>query len=235
MQYKRVLLKLTGELFAAPGKTGIDFARVQRVAKHLMRLLSEFKVELAIVVGGGNLFRGKNVTNSSFDRAQADGIGMLATMMNALALQGELEVLGITTRVLSAIRADQLCEPYFRRKALTHLDNGIIIILAGGSGRPFFTTDTTAALLAAELNCDVLLKGSNVDGVYTSDPNLDPEAVKYHELSYQEALEKGLMVMDDTAFAVCKREKIPIIVFKVDDLENIDRILQGEAVGTLVS
>ncbi len=234
MHYKRVLLKLTGELFGSKGKTGIDFIRVQRVANYLKHLQKSHEVELAIVIGGGNLFRGRNVNDTSFERAQADSIGMLATIMNGLALQGELTSLGIESRVLSALHVNQACEPYIRRKAMAHLDRGIITILVGGSGRPFFSTDTIAALLAAELNCDILLKGSTVDGVYTSDPHKDPLAVKYRELGYQEALEKGLMVMDRTAFAVCQEQKIPIIVFKVDELENIDRILRGEAVGTLI-
>lgn len=232
--YKRILLKLTGELFGPPRQAGIDFIRVKRIANYLNHLSKIFTVELAIVVGGGNLFRGRNITSSKFDPAQADSIGMLATVMNALALQGELEAISLESRVLSAVHADQLCEPYIRRKALTHLDRGIITILAGGTDRPFFTTDTTAALLAAELNCNILLKGSTVDGVYNMDPNLNPDATKYHELTFREAMEKGLMVMDDTAFAVCKRQKIPIIVFKVDDLDNIEKILKGQKIGTLI-
>lgn len=233
--YKRVLLKLTGELFSMDGKTGIDFAAVKRIAEYIAHLRQIHNVDLAIVVGGGNLFRGRNVLHSDFDRAQADFIGMMGTIMNGLALQGELELLRVKSRVMSSLHVDQACEPYIRLKARKHLDDGIVTILVGGSGRPFFTTDTTAALLAAELGCEILLKGSGVDGVYTADPKIDPNAKKYTSLTFQEALEKGLMVMDDTAFAVCKREKIPIIVFKVDDLENIERILNGEKIGTLVT
>jgi uridylate kinase len=233
-KYKRILLKLTGELFGPENGLGIDFSRVQRVANHLKHLKKNFEVEIAIVLGGGNLFRGRNVSDSKVDRAQADYAGMLGTIMNALILQGELEVLGVETRVMSSLEVKQACEPYFRRKALAHLDRGIIIILAGGSGAPFFTTDTTAALKAAELNCDILLKGSNVDGVYDKDPKKDPQAVKFLELSYQEALEKGLIVMDNTAFAICQSQKIPTIVFNIGDLENIDRLLKGERIGTLI-
>jgi uridylate kinase len=233
--YSRVLLKLTGELFSTEGKTGIDFNSVKTIAAYIAHLRQIHNVDLAIVVGGGNLFRGRNVTGSDFDRAQADFIGMLGTIMNGLALQGELEMLGVRSCVMSSLHVDQACEPYIRLKARKHLNDGIVTILVGGSGRPFFTTDTTAALLAAELGCEILLKGSGVDGVYTADPKIDPNAIKYTTLTFQEALEKGLMVMDDTAFAVCKREKIPIIVFKVDDLENIERILNGEEIGTLVT
>ncbi len=234
MIYRRVLLKLTGELLGTPGQLGIDFLRVQRVANYLKHLKNNYEIELAIVVGGGNLFRGINLSDPNFDRAQADTIGMLGTIMNGLALQGKLKAIGVPSRVMSSLHTDQACEPYIRLKAIQHLDRGIITILAGGSGIPFFTTDTTAARMAAELDCDVLLKGSNVKGVYDSDPKKNPNATMFQELGYQEALIKGLMVMDDTAFAICKRMQIPIIVFDVDDLENIERILRGEKVGTLV-
>jgi len=233
--YKRVLLKLTGELFSDGEKNGINFDRVAKVAAYIAHLRGAHNVDLAIVVGAGNLFRGRNVSGSKFDRAQADFIGMLGTIMNGLALQGELNLLGVPSRVMSSLHVDQACEPYIRLRARRHLEKGIVTILVGGSGRPFFTTDTTAALLAAELGCEILLKGSGVDGVYTADPKVDHTATRYTTLTFQEALDKGLMVMDDTAFAVCKREKIPIIVFKVDDLDNIERILNGEQIGTLVT
>ncbi|TRZ53791.1 UMP kinase [bacterium] len=233
--YKRVLLKLTGELFCEKGKSGIDFTEVKKVATYLAHLRNVHKTELAIVLGGGNLFRGRNVIDDKFDRAQADFIGMLGTVMNGLALQGELNTLGVQSRVMSSLHIDQACEPYIRLRAIHHIEKGNIVILVGGTGRPFFTTDTTAALLAAELNCEILLKGSGVDGVYTADPNLDKDAKIYTSLSFHEALTQGLMVMDDTAFAVCKRERIPIIVFNVNDLKNVERILSGEQIGTLVS
>lgn len=232
--YKRILLKLTGELFGG-GKTGIDFDSVREIATYISYLKENFETDLAIVVGGGNLFRGRNLEGENFDRAQADFIGMLGTIMNGLALQGELNTLGIESRVMSSLHVDQACEPYIRLKAKSHLRKGIVVIFAGGSGRPFFTTDTTAALLAAELDCEILLKGSNIDGVYSADPRREPMATKYDILTFQEALQKGLMVMDDTAFAVCKREKIPIVVFDVNDLNNIERILNGERIGTLIT
>jgi uridylate kinase len=234
-QYKRVLLKLTGELLSERGKMGIDFAEVKKVAECLAHLRTVHDTDLAIVLGGGNLFRGRNVSDDRFDRAQADFIGMLGTVMNGLALQGELNTLGVQSRVMSSLHIDQACEPYIRLRAIHHIEKGNIVILVGGTGRPFFTTDTTAALLAAELDCEILLKGSGVDGVYTSDPRLDKDAKMYSSLSFHEALVQGLMVMDDTAFAVCKREKIPVVVFNVNDLNNIERILNGERVGTLVS
>lgn len=232
--YKRVLLKLTGELFGKGGKPGIDLDSVRKIALYIAHLRNIHEVDLAIVVGGGNIFRGRNVITSKFDRVQADNIGMLGTIMNGLALQGELDLLNVESRVMSSLHVDQACEPYIIKKARKHLDEGIVTILVGGSGRPFFTTDTTAALLAAELRCEILLKGSGVDGVYSSDPKIDATATKYETLTFHEALVNGLMVMDDTAFAVCKRENIPIIVFNIDDLENIERILNGEKIGTLV-
>jgi uridylate kinase len=234
-RYKRVLLKLTGELFCEKGKSGIDFEMVKKVASHLAHLRNVHDTELAIVLGGGNLFRGRNVIDDKFDRAQADFIGMLGTIMNGLALQGELNILGVSSRVMSSLRINQACEEYIRLRAIHHIEKGSIVILVGGTGRPFFTTDTTAALLAAELDCEILLKGSSVDGVYPADQKIDHMATMYSTLSFHEALTNGLMVMDDTAFAVCKREKIPIIVFNVNDLENIERILRGEHVGTLIS
>ncbi len=232
--YKRVLLKLTGELFCEKGRTGIDFNAVKKVAITLAHLRTAHQTDLAIVLGGGNLFRGRNVYEVDFDNAQADYIGMLGTIMNALALQGELNSLKVPNRVMSSLYVNQACEPYIRLRAISHLDKGNIVILAGGLGQPFFTTDTAAANMAAQLNCEVLLKGSSVDGVYSADPRVDKQASKYSTLSYQEALEKGLMVMDATAFAQCKTQKIPIIVFNVEDLSNIEKILEGKQIGTLV-
>lgn len=234
-RYKRVLLKLTGELFGETDKAGIDFERVKKVAEYIAHLRIAHKTDLAIVLGGGNLFRGRNLSGDKFNRAQADFIGMLGTIMNGLALQGELNLFDVESRVMSSLRVDQACEPYILLKAIHHLDVGRVVILVGGKGSPFFTTDTAAAFLAAELNCEILLKGSSVDGVYTADPKLHKEAVMYSELSFQDAINQGLMVMDDTAFAVCKSQKIPLIVFNAGDLKNIERILNGEKVGTLVS
>lgn len=233
--YKRVLLKLTGELFGGSDNSGIDFQSVAKVAGMIARLKSTYKIDLAIVLGGGNLFRGRRVTDTSFDRASADYIGMLGTVMNGLALQGELDILRVENRVMSSLKVEQACEPYIRLKAMRHLQMGRVTILVGGTGRPFFTTDTTAALLAAELDCQVLLKGSNVTGVFDRDPKQHPDATLFETLSFQDALKKELMVMDDTAFAVCKRENIPIIVFDVQDLDNIEKIIRGDKIGTLVS
>lgn len=234
-QYKRILLKLTGELFGnAETHKGLDFAAVQKIAAYVVQLQKKSKIEIAIVVGAGNLFRGRETAGTSVDKAAADYIGMLGTVMNALALQEEIERVGGITRVMSEVDVQSVCEPFVRRKAIRHLEKGRIVILAGGTGSPFFTTDSAAALKAAELSCNVLLKGSNVDGVYTSDPKKNKDAKLYKKLSYQAALEQGLTVMDNTAFALCQREKIPVIVFNLNSLDNIEKIVYGETIGTLV-
>lgn len=234
-KYKRVLLKLTGELFGhAETHKGLDFHEIQRVATYIVNLNKKSGVEIAIVVGAGNLFRGREVAGTGADKAAADYIGMLGTVMNALALQEEIERAGGISRVMSEVNVASVCEPFVRRKAIRHLEKGRIVILAGGTGSPFFTTDSAAALKAAELNCNVVLKGSNVDGVYTADPKKDKDAKLYTKLSYQEALEQGLTVMDNTAFALCQREKIKVIVFNLNLLENIEKIIYGDAIGTLI-
>ncbi len=231
-KYNRILLKLSGE---ALGHHGIDFELVTSIANFLHFLWISYDIKLVIVIGGGNLFRGRNVEGKNFDRVQADYMGMLATIMNALAVQTVLEECGAKVRVMSALQVNQACEPYIVRKGLKHLDDNEIVIIAGGTGAAFSTTDTAAALKAAEMRCDVLLKGSTVDGVYTSDPRKDTNAQRYSRLTFQEALEKHLMVMDNTAFAVCQNQRIPVIVFDISDLENIHRILRGEEVGTLIT
>lgn len=234
-KYKRVLLKLTGELFGnSETHKGLDFNAIQKVASYIVNLNKKSGVEIAIVVGAGNLFRGREVAGTGADKAAADYIGMLGTVMNALALQEEIERAGGVTRVMSEVVVQSVCEPFVRRKAIRHLEKGRIVILAGGTGSPFFTTDSAAALKAAELNCNVVLKGSNVDGVYTADPKKNKDAKLYTKLNYQEALEKGLTVMDNTAFALCQREKIKVIVFNLNLLENIEKIIYGDAIGTLV-
>jgi uridylate kinase len=233
IKYHRVLLKLTGELFGG-GKKGLDFKEIGRVASYLHDLKEETNLELAVVLGAGNLFRGRDVANTKVDRATADYIGMLGTVMNALALQEELEQKGSAVRVMSSLYIREVCEPFIRRKAIRHLEKGRIVILAGGTGSPFFTTDSAAALKACELNCEILLKGSNVEGIFSGDPKKDKGAQLYKELSYQDALEKGLMVMDNTAFALCQRERIPIVVFNLENLDNIGRAIKGESVGTVV-
>ncbi|MCL4419212.1 UMP kinase [Patescibacteria group bacterium] len=234
-KYKRILLKLTGDMFGNPEThKGIDFTAVQKIAEIIHELQKKTKLEIAIVVGAGNLFRGRETAGTDVDKGTADYIGMLGTIMNALALQEEIERFGSTVRVMSAFVVQSVCEPFVRRKALRHLEKGRVLILAGGTGSPFFTTDSAAALKAAELRCEIILKGSNVDGVYNADPKKDKDAKLYKRLSYMEALEQGLTVMDNTAFALCQREKIPIIVFNLQNLENIEKIVYGEDIGTLV-
>lgn len=234
LKYKRVLLKLTGDLFGGDGKKGIDFTEVQKVASYIYNLHEKTKVELAIVIGAGNLMRARQVAETPVDRVTADYIGMLGTIMNALALQEELERMGSITRVLSALTVQTVCEPFIKRRAVRHLEKGRIVILAGGTGNPFFTTDSAAALKAAELNCEILLKASNIDGVFNADPKIDHTAVLYDKISFQTALKKGLTVMDSTAFALCQESKIPVIVFNINSLENIEKILRGEKIGTLI-
>jgi len=235
VNYKRVLLKLTGEVFGGERQLGLDFVAIKKLTKYLAKLRKKTRVELAIVIGAGNLFRGRNVNDAGFDRAAADYIGMLGTVMNALSLQGELEMLGTPTRVMSALRIDQVCEPFIRKRAIHHLEKGYVVILAGGTGSPFFTTDSAAALKACELNCEILLKGSNVEGIYDADPRQNKDAKMFKTISFQKALEMGLTVMDNTAYALCQRERIPVVVFNLGNLENIERILAGEDVGTLVT
>lgn len=234
-KYKRILLKLTGELLGGKDKKNIDFSSVKRIAKNIAKIQNETDIEIAVVCGAGNLFRGRNVTDTEVDKATADYIGMLGTVMNALALQEELEAFGAKTRVMSALSMPSVCELFIRRKAIRHLEKGRIVILAGGTGKPFFTTDSAAALSACELNCEVILKGSNVDGVYSSDPNKDASATFYKTLTYMQAVNEGLSIMDTTAFTICKNEHIPIIVFNISQQENVEKIIHGEQIGTLIS
>jgi uridylate kinase len=234
-KYKRVLLKLSGEMFGGSVKKGLDVFSFKKIASCIHSLHEKSQVELAIILGAGNLFRGRDIIKDDVDHATADYIGMLGTVMNALALQLELEKLGSQTRVMSSLAVNIVCEPFIRRRAIRHLEKGRIVILAGGTGSPFFTTDSAAALKACELNCEILLKGSNIEGVFSADPKLDAHATMYKRLNYQEALEKGLMVMDNTAFALCQREKVPIVVFNLEHLGNIEKILKGEEIGTLIA
>jgi len=232
-QYQRVLLKLSGELFGDKTGQGINFAAYETIAKELINFWKKNKLELAIVVGGGNIFRGRQRA-AQVDEATADYMGILATVINGMALQEAFERLGAPTRMMTAIDMRNVAEPYIRRRAIRHLEKGRIIILTGGTGNPFFTTDTGAALRAAEINCEVILKATNVDGVYSEDPDKNPKAILYRELTYKEALEKDLEVMDGTAFALCRRQKLPIIVFNIKRLTELEKILQGETVCTLV-
>lgn len=235
LKYKRVLLKISGELFGGKKGRGVSFKFYERIAKELFIIWKETKVELAIVVGGGNIIRGKRDKTKKFDEATADYMGMLATIINGLGLQEALERLGAPTRMMTAIEMKAVAEPYIRRRAQRHLGKGRIVIFTAGVGSPFFTTDSGAALRAIEIGCDVILKATDVDGVYSADPDKDPKVKLYKHLTYQEAIEKGLEVMDTTAFALCKRQKMPIIVFNIEKLREIDKVLEGDGIGTLVS
>jgi uridylate kinase len=237
-RYGRVVLKLSGEAFA--DRTigyGIDSSVVQRIAEELTKVHHELGVEIAVVVGGGNIFRGMSGATRGMDRARADYMGMLATVINALALQDALESLGQPTRVQTAISMAQVAEPYIPLRAIRHLEKGRLVIFAAGTGNPYFTTDTTAALRAAEIGAEAVLKGthSGVDGVYSADPRLDPHAVKLREVSHFEVINRGLKVMDSTAITFCMDNALPIIVFDVMEAGNIHRALIGEPIGTLVS
>lgn len=237
-RYSRVVLKLSGEAFADRSiGYGIDAAVVQRIAEEVARERAELGVEIAVVVGGGNIFRGMSGATRGMDRARADYMGMLATVINALALQDALENLGQQTRVQTAISMAQVAEPYIPLRAVRHLEKGRVVIFAAGTGNPYFTTDTTAALRAAEIGAEAVLKGthSGVDGVYSADPRLDPDAVKLSEVSHFEVLNRGLKVMDSTAITFCMDNELPIVVFDVMEPGNIHRALVGEPIGTLVS
>lgn len=233
MSYKRVLLKLSGEALMGSQKYGIDPTVVSDIAQEIAEIVKT-DIEIAIVVGGGNIFRGVKAASAGMDRATADYIGMIATVMNALTLQDALEQVGIPTRVQSAITMQQVAEPYIRRRAIRHLEKKRVVIFAAGSGNPFFTTDTTAALRAAEIDAEVLFKATQVDGVYDSDPRTNPNAHLFERLSYTYVLSENLRVMDGSAIALCRDNNIPIVIFNLLQRGNIMRVVQGESVGTLV-
>ena len=232
-KYKRVLLKLSGEALMGEAGYGIDPKVVEELAVQIKEIVND-GIELAVTVGGGNIFRGLAGSAEGMDRAQADYIGMLATCMNALALQDAFERHDIPTRVMSAIEMRQVSEPYIRRRAVHHLEKGYVVIFAAGTGNPYFTTDTTAALRACELDVDVLMKATKVDGVYDSDPKKNPDAKRYDRISYMDVLSQGLNVMDSTATSLCMDNNVPMIVFDLTSQGNIARALKGEAVGTTV-
>ncbi|MGI8893659.1 MAG: UMP kinase [Bacteroidia bacterium] len=233
MKFKRILLKLSGEALMGEKQFGIDNVRLSQYAEEI-KAVSKAGVELAIVIGGGNIFRGIQASEGGMDRVQGDYMGMLATVINSMALQSSLESIGVYTRLLSAIKMEEVAEPFIRRRALRHLEKGRVVIFGGGTGNPYFTTDTAASLRAIEIEADVILKGTRVDGIYTSDPEKNPDAVKYDIVSFSEVYEKGLNVMDLTAFTLCKENKLPIIVFDMNKPGNLMRVVQGEMVGTLV-
>ena len=230
---KRILLKLSGEVLMGKQEFGIDPAYVLRLAEEV-KAAKETGLEICLVIGGGNIFRGMGGAAQGMDRAQADYMGMLATVMNALAMQSALEQLGVDTRVQSAIQMDQVCEPVIRRRAERHLAKGRIVIFAAGVGAPYFTTDSGAALRAAELRCDALLKGTSVDGVYDSDPKRNPDATRFEAVTYDKVLANNLKVMDASAVALCRDNEIPIVVFSIREKGNVARVLAGEGVQTIV-
>ncbi len=232
-RFKRVLLKLSGEALMGDAGYGIDPAIIEDLAAQI-RTVRDAGIEVAIVVGGGNIFRGIAGSAQGMDRAQADYIGMLATVMNALAIQDVLEKAGVFTRVMSAIEMRSVAEPYIRRRAIRHLEKGRVVIFAAGTGNPYFTTDTTAALRALEIDADCIMKATRVDGVYDDDPRVNPDAVRFDELTYMDVLRRGLKVMDSTAITLAMDNDLPIIVFNIQDDGNIIRALSGEHVGTIV-
>ncbi len=232
--YRSILLKLSGEALAGGQGYGIDPETLRRVAEEIREVV-ELGVQIAVVIGGGNIFRGIAASAGGMDRAIGDYMGMLATVINALALQDAIEKVGVPTRVLSAIEMRAVAEPYIRRRALRHLEKGRVVVFAAGTGNPFFTTDTAAALRAVEVGAEAILKATKVDGIYTADPNKDPTAVKLPHVGYIEALNRGLQVMDTTAISLCMDNKLPIVVFDLTRRGNIRRIVLGEPVGSVVS
>lgn len=234
MKYKRVLLKLSGEALMGKKEFGIDHNMLKLYSEEIKSAIMP-GMELAIVIGGGNIFRGIQTKDGAIDRAQGDYMGMLATVINSLALQSSLEALDMPTRLLTAIKMEQIAESFIRRRAIRHLEKGRIVIFGAGTGNPYFTTDTAASLRAVEINADVILKGTRVDGVYDDDPEKNSKAVKYDKVSFDEVFLKGLSIMDMTAFTLCKENNLPIIVFDMNKKGNLRRVLKGEPEGTLVS
>jgi len=235
MKYKRVLLKLSGEALMGDQQYGIDAKILDQYAKDI-KTVTDKGVEVAIVIGGGNIFRGvQGVAGGIVDRAQGDYMGMLATVINSMALQGALERVGIKTRLLSAIKMEQICEPFIRRRAIRHLEKGRVVIFGAGTGNPYFTTDTAASLRAVEIEADLILKGTRVDGVYTADPEKHSDAKKYDTVTFSEVYERGLSIMDLTAITLCQENNLPILVFDMNKQGNLKRLMLGEKVGTLVS
>jgi uridylate kinase len=233
LAYRRALLKVSGEALAGEKGQGLDYAIVEALAEEI-KTVHALGVHLGLVVGGGNIIRGATASREGLDRVSADYMGMLATVINALALQDVLEKVGVDTRVMTAIRMESLAEPYIRRRAIRHLEKGRLVIFAGGTGNPFFSTDTAGVLRALEIEAEVILKATNVDGVYTSDPRTNPDAEFIPELSFQEAIVRNYAVMDANAFGLCKANSLPIVVFNMNKPGAISRVLQGERVGTIV-
>ena len=233
MKYKRVLLKLSGESLMGDKQFGIDNKRLSEYATDIKNIYDN-DVEVAIVIGGGNIFRGVQAEEGGMDRTHGDYMGMLATMINSMALQAALESVGLHTRLMSAIEMKEISEPFIRRKAVRHLEKGRVVIFGAGTGNPFFTTDSAASLRAIEINADVILKGTRVDGIYSADPEKNKDAVKYDTITFDEIYEKGLKVMDMTAFTLCKENDLPIIVFDMDTKGNLSKLIAGGDIGTIV-
>jgi uridylate kinase len=235
-RYKRILLKLSGEALLGNQKTGDPFDPkiIEQYAQDIKQV-TDLGVQVAIVIGGGNIYRGMNEADSGIERAHGDYMGMIATVINAMAIQAMLEKIGIYSRLQSAINMEQVAEPYIRRKALRHLEKGRVVIFGGGTGNPYFTTDTAGSLRAIEMKADVILKGTRVDGIYSADPEKNPDAIRYEKLSFEECINQNLKVMDMTAFTLCQENKLPIIVFDVNKKGNLLQVVQGMNVGTLVS
>ena len=233
MKYKRILLKLSGDSLMGDKQYGIDSDRVLQYARDI-KAVHDTGLEIAIVIGGGNIFRGLSAEQAGMDRVQADYMGMLATVINSMALQDAIEKEGVKTRLMTAIKMEQICEPFIRRRAVRHLEKRRIVIFGAGTGNPYFTTDTAASLRAIEIQADAVLKGTRVDGIYTADPEKDPTAVKYENITFQEVYDKSLNVMDMTAFTLCQENKLPIIVFDMNKPGNFMRIANGDSIGTLV-
>lgn len=232
-KYKRILLKLSGEALMGDKNFGLDSAVISRYAKDI-KAVTELGVQVAIVIGGGNIYRGMNEAESGIERAQGDYMGMLATVINGMALQSGLEKEGVYTRLQSAIKMEQIAEPYIRRRAMRHLEKGRVVIFGAGTGNPYFTTDTAGSLRAVEIKADIILKGTRVDGIYSADPEKDPTATKFGHISFKECIEKNLKVMDMTAFTLCMENQLPIIVFNMNEPGNLLKVVTGERVGTLV-
>ncbi len=233
MNFKRILLKLSGEALMGDRLYGIDPEKINEYAKEIKQIYDQ-KIEIAIVIGGGNIFRGVSGSSQGIDRVQADYMGMLATVINGLALQSALENIEVPTRLQTALKIEAVAEPYIKRKAVRHLEKNRVVIFSAGTGNPFFTTDSAAVLRAVEINADVILKGTRVDGIYNEDPEKNKEAVKFDSLSFEEVLKKGLKIMDTTAFTLSQENKLPIIVFDMNTKGNLVRVVRGENIGTKV-
>jgi len=234
MHYKRILLKLSGEALMGENQYGIDPKRIAEYAEEIKEVVAK-GIEVAVVIGGGNIFRGLSGAATGMDRVQADHMGMLATVINGLALQSALELKGVQTRLQSAIKINEVAEPFIRRRAMRHLEKGRVVIFGGGTGNPYFTTDSAAVLRAIEIEANVILKGTRVDGIYTSDPEKDVHATKFDTLSFKEVLSKGLKVMDTTAFTLSQENELPIVVFDMNKKGNLLKIVDGEKIGTVVN